>query len=119
MPAGDFLPPRIVRRQFIGPDWATYRGTALNYGALSRFDLARDWTLRGGIFRSLFDDRRSFSNLLVDLQPDGTATQVTWAMSGQNNYLSKLMQIFFSMERMVGDDFAAGLANLKALAEAP
>ena len=53
------------------------------------------------------------------LQPDGTATQVTWAMSGQNNYVSKLMQIFFSMERMVGDDFAAGLANLKALAEAP
>lgn len=76
VPAGDFLPPRIVRRQFIGPDWATYRGTALNYGALSRFDLAKDWTLRGGIFRSLFDDRRSFSNLLVDLQPDGTANQL-------------------------------------------
>jgi len=51
------------------------------------------------------------------LQPEGDGTQVTWAMSGQNNYLSKLMQVFFSMDRMVGDDFAAGLANLKSLAE--
>lgn len=53
------------------------------------------------------------------LLPEGDGTQVTWAMSGRNNYLSKLMQVFFSMDRMVGDDFAAGLANLKALAEAP
>jgi iron complex outermembrane receptor protein len=76
VPAGDFLPPRIKRRQFIGPDWARYRGTAVNYGALSTFRLADDWTLRGGIFRSFFDDRRSFSNLLVDLRPDGTASQL-------------------------------------------
>lgn len=76
VPAGSFLPPRIRRRQFIGPDWARYRGTAVNYGALSTFRLAKDWTLRGGLFRSYFDDRRSFSNLLVDLQKDGTAKQL-------------------------------------------
>ena len=76
VPAGDFLPPPIKRRQFIGPTWAQYRGTAVNYGALSTFLLADDWKLRGGIFRSYFDDRRSFSNLLVDLQPDGSANQL-------------------------------------------
>jgi iron complex outermembrane receptor protein len=79
VPAGSFLPPPIKRRQFIGPDWASYSGTALNFGALSRFDLADGWTLRGGIFRSLFDDRRSFSNLLVDLQPNGDANQLVIA----------------------------------------
>jgi len=51
------------------------------------------------------------------LQPQGTQTQVTWAMSGPMPYLSKLMTTFVSMDRMVGADFEAGLANLKTLAE--
>ncbi|MBX3607017.1 MAG: SRPBCC family protein [Piscinibacter sp.] len=51
------------------------------------------------------------------LVPDGPATRVTWAMSGPMPYLSKLMTVFFSFEKMVGPDFEAGLANLKALAE--
>jgi hypothetical protein len=29
------------------------------------------------------------------------------------------MSVFFSVERMVGNDFESGLANLKAAAEAP
>ena len=40
-------------------------------------------------------------------------------MSGPSLYLSKLMTIFSSMDKMVGPDFEAGLANLKALAEKP
>lgn len=51
------------------------------------------------------------------LQPQGDATQVTWAMYGPANYMSKLMGVFFNMDKMVGDDFAIGLANLKAAAE--
>jgi hypothetical protein len=31
--------------------------------------------------------------------------------------MSKLMGVFMSMDRMVGRDFEAGLANLKAAAE--
>jgi iron complex outermembrane receptor protein len=76
VPGGDFLPPPIPRRQFIGPDWARYRGTAINYGVLASADFNEDWLVRLGLFRSLFDDSRSFSNLLVDLQPDGTANQL-------------------------------------------
>jgi uncharacterized protein YndB with AHSA1/START domain len=51
------------------------------------------------------------------LQAQGDSTQVTWAMYGPANYVSKLMSVFFSMDKMVGDDFAVGLANLKAAAE--
>ncbi|MBF8178710.1 MULTISPECIES: SRPBCC family protein [Oxalobacteraceae] len=51
------------------------------------------------------------------LQPQGDATQVTWSMYGPANYMSKLMSVFFNMDKMVGDDFAIGLANLKAAAE--
>ena len=51
------------------------------------------------------------------LAPAAGGTQVTWAMHGPAPYLSKLMQVFVSMDRMVGPDFEAGLANLKRVAE--
>jgi len=51
------------------------------------------------------------------LQPQGGATQVTWAMHGPSPYVARLMGIFFNMDRMIGKDFEAGLANLKAATE--
>ena len=51
------------------------------------------------------------------LQPQGEATNVTWAMYGPSTYVSKLMSVFFDMDAMIGGKFAAGLANLKAAAE--
>jgi uncharacterized protein YndB with AHSA1/START domain len=51
------------------------------------------------------------------LEPQGSATLVTWAMHGHTPYLAKIMHVFFNMDRMVGGDFEAGLANLKAVAE--
>jgi hypothetical protein len=51
------------------------------------------------------------------LKPEGGTTNVTWAMHGHSPFLSKVMQVFLSMDRMVGQDFEAGLANLKAAAE--
>jgi uncharacterized protein YndB with AHSA1/START domain len=51
------------------------------------------------------------------LEPEDGATKVTWAMFGPMPYISKLMTMFFSMDSMVGKDFEAGLANLKAVAE--
>jgi len=47
----------------------------------------------------------------------GDTTEVTWAMFGPMNFISKVMCLFVSMDKMVGDDFATGLANLKANAE--
>ena len=51
------------------------------------------------------------------LTPSGETTQVTWAMYGPAPYVSKLMGVFVSMDKMIGKDFEAGLANLKAAAE--
>ena len=51
------------------------------------------------------------------LQPQGQGTQVTWAMHGPSPFVAKLMGVFFSMDKMVGKDFAAGLENIKTLAE--
>jgi len=49
--------------------------------------------------------------------PDGDATSVTWAMHGPSPFMSKVMQVFMSMDKMIGKDFEAGLAKLKKLTE--
>jgi hypothetical protein len=51
------------------------------------------------------------------LQPEGNATRVTWAMDGPTRYITKLIGMFMNMDRMIGDDFAVGLSNLKTIAE--
>lgn len=51
------------------------------------------------------------------IQPHGARSQVTWVMHGPNTMSAKLMQSFISMDRLVGGDFEAGLASIKALAE--
>jgi hypothetical protein len=49
--------------------------------------------------------------------PRGEATEVTWAMHGPSPFISKLMGVFLNMDSMIGGQFEAGLANLKARAE--
>lgn len=51
------------------------------------------------------------------LTPAADGTEVAWSMEGKCNFISKIMQVFVSMDKMVGPDFEAGLANLKAAAE--
>ena len=51
------------------------------------------------------------------LEEKGDATQVTWTMAGDTPYFAKIIHVFIDMDRMVGKDFEAGLANLKAIAE--
>lgn len=51
------------------------------------------------------------------LVAQGDSTRVTQAMYGPSPYVSKLMTLFFSMEKMVGSKYEEGLASLKALAE--
>jgi hypothetical protein len=52
------------------------------------------------------------------LEANGPATHVTWAMYGPAPFMMKVMSIFFSTDKMLGKEFAEGLANLKAIAEA-
>ncbi len=51
------------------------------------------------------------------LIPKGESTQVIWTMHGPAPFLSKLMQVFISMDKMIGKDFENGLRDLKVLAE--
>jgi uncharacterized protein YndB with AHSA1/START domain len=51
------------------------------------------------------------------MMPQGGATNVIWVMQGPAPFLSKVMQVFMNMDRMIGKDFETGLANLKTLTE--
>ena len=51
------------------------------------------------------------------LTPRGGATEVTWAMHGPAHFAGKLLGLFIDMDGMIGRDFEAGLAGLKARAE--
>lgn len=53
----------------------------------------------------------------LTLQAQGNETLVTWAMYGPMPFISKLFSVFVSMDKMIGKDFEASLANLKTLAE--
>ena len=49
--------------------------------------------------------------------PKGDQTLVTWSMTGQKNFVSKVVCLFMNMDKMIGGQFEEGLANLKAVAE--
>lgn len=76
VPRGATLPPRVARRRFQGPDWADYRGSAINYGALATLRAGAGWTWRAGVFRSMYDDQRSFTHLLTNVTSDGAAQRI-------------------------------------------
>jgi iron complex outermembrane receptor protein len=75
---GAFLPPRIERRRYFGPQWAKNEGRDVNYGLLATLGFG-DWTLRGGAFRGIAQDFRNFTPLFLNTTPDGEADRVVIA----------------------------------------
>jgi uncharacterized protein YndB with AHSA1/START domain len=51
------------------------------------------------------------------LVKQGDITTVTQAMYGPSSYVHKLLGVFCSMDKMVGQKYEEGFANLKAIAE--
>lgn len=52
-------------------------------------------------------------------RPDGGGTVVEWSMGGEKNFIAKAFCLIMNLdvEKMIGDDYEAGLANLKAVVE--
>ena len=51
------------------------------------------------------------------MDPQGDNTTVTWAMYGPSSFIFKVMGLFMNMDKMIGKDYEAGLAAMKAAAE--
>jgi uncharacterized protein YndB with AHSA1/START domain len=75
----------------------------------------------GELIRIRLDFLRPFESTAsaeFTFKPVGDATTVTWSMSGEKNFISKVFCLFASMDKMVGGDFEKGLAQMKAVTEA-
>lgn len=48
-------------------------------------------------------------------KPVDRGTEMTWAMSGSNGFVGRLMCMFMNVDKMVGGQFEQGLANLEAI----
>jgi hypothetical protein len=70
-------------------------------------------TMRLTMIKPIAADNR----VVFILEPQGDATRVTWAMDGEVPFVGKVIHLIFSMDKMVGRDFEAGLADLKTLAQ--
>lgn len=52
-----------------------------------------------------------------NFSPQGDGTEVAWHMHGENNLMGKMMCLFMDLDKMIGDDYEEGLANLKRVVE--
>ena len=49
--------------------------------------------------------------------PEGKGSTVTWNMVGKKNFMCKAVSMFMNMDKMCGEQFDKGLANLKSIVE--
>lgn len=50
-------------------------------------------------------------------KPESSGTNVTWSMEGKNNFMGKCIGLVMNCEKMCGDQFEQGFANLKGIVE--
>jgi hypothetical protein len=58
------------------------------------------------------------STATFTFRSEGERTAVTWSLDGRNSFPAKAMGLVMNIDKMIGDDFEKGLAQLKVMAEA-
>lgn len=58
------------------------------------------------------------SDVQFSFVPEAGGTKVIWAMQSKKPFIGKVVSLFMDCEKMCGDQFNEGLANLKRIAEA-
>ena len=61
---------------------------------------------------------KASSTTTFELADADGGTRVTWRMVGRKTFMTSLMGVFMSMDKMVGPDFEKGLAQLTTAAQA-
>jgi len=72
--AGNALPPKITRDEYFGQSWAQASGITSTYGFLGTAHPGQ-WTVRLGLFESLFAPEISFADLYTDIDSAGMANE--------------------------------------------
>ncbi|MEJ8821956.1 SRPBCC family protein [Variovorax humicola] len=109
-----------MKREFSGAPsgkGAVYAWEGTGNAGAGRMEIAESTPKRVAIQLDFSKPFTAHNIAAFTLQPQGSGTQVTWSMEGPAPLVSKVMQVFFSMDTMIGKDFETGLASLKAAAE--
>jgi hypothetical protein len=108
-----------MKLQFFGPD----SGAGAGWSWDSKTQGQGRMTFRsadpdkGFTYELYFPDFDSTSTGEIRFERQGESTKVTWTNAGSVGRNPLMHYMALAMDRMVGPDFEAGLANLKALAE--
>ncbi len=70
-PATPNVPARIPRKTLLGQPWARNSAHTINAGLISKIGFG-EWRVDAGLFRSQRSDDRSFADLLLGVQTDGS-----------------------------------------------
>lgn len=110
----------------------SFEGSPLGFGAIYGWSGNKKVGKgRMKIVESLKDERiklklafekpfQAMNQVQFDFKPISDAqTEVTWAMTGKHEFITKTMSRFFGFENIVGGQYEEGLANLKRLLETP
>ena len=104
-----------LKRSYSGPESGKGAAYAFDSGTIEIIDTAPPSKVTMTLHMLEPIETRNTVDFI--LQPKGDRTEVTWAMHGPVPYLAKIVHLFIDMDRMVGGEFEAGLASLKAIAE--
>jgi len=73
---GAWLPPVIAGGRFYGQSWARGIQRSQTYGLIGRYDFGGGFAFRLGAFESRSTRESTYTDLFLDVQPDGSATNV-------------------------------------------
>jgi len=110
-----------MKRTFTGPDegvGAVYAFEGNRNVGAGRIEIIRLLAPAEIVMQlQFFRPMKNVNEVVFLLTPRGNETDVLWEMRGPASFLSKVMQVFVSMDKMVGGRFEKGLTSLKNLAE--
>lgn len=109
-----------MQRTFGGPTrgvGATYEWNGNSKAGAGRMECTSSEPSRVAMQLNFTRPMRADNLAEFTLVPDGTATKVTWGLTGNATLATKLFGIFVDMDQLVGRDFETGLANLKTVCE--
>jgi hypothetical protein len=110
-----------IKRRYSGADsgeGAIYEWRGNKNIGQGRMEIIESWPLAKVLIKIDFIKPFEAHNMIeFTFVRHGDSTAVTQAMYGPSPFISKLMGIFCSMDRMVGQKYEEGLTNLKAIVE--
>ncbi|PRC92914.1 Polyketide cyclase / dehydrase and lipid transport [Solimicrobium silvestre] len=97
----------------VGAEWR-WESKSQGNGSMKFLDVVQDQKI---VYELSFEGMGKPSSGKLLLTPEGNGTKVTWTMHGNADGNLKMRLFGAVMDKMVGPDFEAGLANLKRNAE--